>query len=147
MILPCTFEELRPFWSKYLWPNRLSQIEPVSCIDINTGIVSEILALPPPLFFKYEVNLEIIAVVSAQYTSAIDLRSRGLWVRDDFRRTGLGHSLVNYVFGIAAKNKLKRVWTLGRQSNAEFYHKCGFSILSSTNKYEFGPHYIMVKKF
>ena len=33
-----TFEEIVPIWSKYLWPERTSVIEKVSCIDQSGGI-------------------------------------------------------------------------------------------------------------
>lgn len=139
MLKKIEFETILPIWRDHLWPGRKSQIEPVSAIN-SEGLINLTIQGYKPHFFGIYENHELIGVNSCHRTSLKEMRSRGLWVHPQHRHRGVGSRLLLQVFAQAKEDKASRIWTMARQSSAEFYLRLGFSAYKETSQYEFGPH-------
>ncbi len=140
-----TFAEILPLWARQLWPDRISKIEPTSAID-SSGAISLSLLNEKSYFWKIEVGHKIIGVIGAQDTHLNEFRSRGLWVDSEYRKFGIGTLLLNTVVDKAQKMNKSTIWSMPRASSIGFYQKLGFQIKSEIQGYEYGPHFIAVKK-
>lgn len=74
------------------------------------------------------------------------MRLRGLFVNSSFRNMGISKSLINQVITHARNEKCSEVWAMCRLSNNKLFEKHDFTIKLQTDRYEYGPHCIMVKK-
>jgi ribosomal protein S18 acetylase RimI-like enzyme len=126
VIEQCEFNDILPYWTNELWPDRKSVIEPFSCIDINGEIDIEIMKIAKPVFFKFMQDQETIGVVSAQNTDLNAIRLRGVWVNPAHRNQGVGLKLARAVTDYAVQKNVQSVWTMARVINLNFYEKCGF---------------------
>lgn len=139
MIKIINFDTILPVWRDQLWPDRKSEIEPVSAVAVNGQIDIEILKFTPH-FFGYYNKGRLIGVNSCHRTGADELRSRGIWVHSDFRGRGIGAQLLQIVIDHANENNISFVWSMARKSAAHFYERIGFKKYGETSLYEFGPH-------
>lgn len=133
------FENIFPIWENELWLNRVSKIEPVSCMLLNGGYAT--IDWEPTFWGIYE-DTKLIAVNSGHRTSLTDYRSRGLWVHQHYRRKGLTKSLFRELFLQAKKEKTIKVWSCPRKSALKAYEASGFVKTSDwfDEKMEFGPN-------
>ncbi len=139
----CEFSQILDVWKIHLWPDRKNEIEPVSLIDedgkINTNIRDA------PVFFWRIVNIEtgqIIGCISGCQTSPTSMRSRGLWIQPHYRNMGLAKSLMSAIFEKALSLKCLKVWTMPRVISWPFYQKIGFISRQRIDNFEYGPHYL-----
>ena len=144
IIKEITFLEILPIWKHELWPKRQSIIEPVSAINIDSEIDTQILTYSS-LFLAVVIENKIVSVSSGHPTSNIDYRLRGMWTAESFQRMGFAAQLVLNLIEDAKIKGYKTVWVLSRLINEKFYEKIGFIKKKSVDKYEYGPHYIMIK--
>lgn len=148
LIKEISFSEISEVWSLYLWPDRKSPIEPVSAITLQGSYDMSLMSSIPFFWgaFADPGSNNLIGVVSGFQTDETHFRSRGIWVHSEYRNQGLGSLLLGQVFKRAEDLKCDHVWTMPRVSAWPFYKKNGFRISSETNEFEFGPHYLAVKK-
>ena len=139
-----SFKQILPVWSGKLWPERKSDIEPVSAIDQNGFIDMTILKFEP-IFWGAYFKHELVGVISTHPTETDMYRLRGVFVEEKYRSHRVGKKLVDTVAKYAEAKKAIALWTLARKANKNFYEHCGFSIGKEINTYEFGPHYLMKK--
>lgn len=141
-----SFEEILPSW-KCLWPNRTSAIEPVSAIDLTGGYDMTLMAAQPYFWGVFsEQDAAPIGVVSGFQTSPQYFRSRGIWVQKEHQNKGLGAILLQAVENKALSLNCSYLWTMPRVTSWSFYRNNNFEILRKVDNFEFGPHYIAVKK-
>jgi N-acetylglutamate synthase-like GNAT family acetyltransferase len=145
-IKPISFEEILPIWSAQLWPCRKSIIEPLSAIDIDSNIDVDIFKFKSSAhYFGAFDNSDLIAVISGHLTKENECRLRGLFVNEKYRGKGISKRLIQTELNHAKQLKCHRIWALIRTKNLELFRKFGFEERSLTDKYEFGPHYIIDK--
>lgn len=138
-----SFQEIKIFWSKNLWPGRESAIEPVSCIN-SVGEIDINLQNFSPTFFGLFVDTQIAGAISTCQTSANEFRVRGICIISEYRGQGFSAQLMKAALeNILKTNKNPIAWTLAREVNLEFYNKFGFFETKRISKYEFGPHIIL----
>lgn len=138
-----SFQTICDVWKSHLWPDRKSDIEPISWIDHN-GEINMTMKIGAPTFWTMtDEKNKVIGVISGFRTSDIYYRSRGLWVDEQFRGHGLARILIQKVYEQALIEDCQSVWTMARHTAVNFYDKVGFKTYKSTDAYEFGPHYLM----
>lgn len=135
------FAEVLPIWKNDLWPDRKSPIEATSALDLDGSINMNLMNSKPTFLVSKDQNNKIIGVISGFRTSDIYFRSRGLWVSDSYRRSGIAKELMNELKKIAKSEGSQKMWTMPRQTAWPFYQSVGFKKLRETNEHEFGPHY------
>lgn len=141
-----SFEEIEQIWSKYLWPDRISKIEPISLIDRDGNIDKQILEIAKPKFLKLHSGNEVFGVTSFLMTEPHVWRLRGTWVDESLRRRNLGSQLLQESMSLIKEVDLKpSVWTMARKNSDSFYLKNGFVKKKLITNYEFGPHFIMTR--
>lgn len=138
-----TFEKILPVWRDKLWPGRESAIEPVSAIDEDGSINMEIMN-SNPVFIACTENENIIGVVSG-FKTGEKFRSRGLWVSENVRNSGVGQGLMLELEKVARSQRCSAIWTMARNDAFPFYEKAGFIKKKVITQYEFGPHVICEK--
>lgn len=79
-----------------------------------------------PSFFVFEINEEIVAINSCHKSSDDAMRSRGLWVKPEYRRQGITRKLFNAIFDEALSQRCKYVWSLPRKTALVAYEASGF---------------------
>lgn len=79
-----------------------------------------------PSFFVFEINEEIVAINSCHKSSDDAMRSRGLWVKPEYRRQGITRKLFNAIFDEALSQRCKYVWSLPRKTALAAYEASGF---------------------
>ena len=141
-----SFEQIEFFWSQHLWPERVSQIEPISLIN-SDGDIDISLRKYQPSFYGLFLNKNLIGVASTCQTNTIEFRLRGISLNKEFRGLGLSNSLIKKSFQhILELVDEPVVWTLSRESNFSFYQKYGFVEQKKVQGFEYGPH-IILKNF
>lgn len=83
-----------------------------------------------------------------QFSSQRQFRLRGMAVLTPFQQRGIGKTLLKACLEEAAKRECQVFWCNARVVAAEFYLKCGFSILNDA-PFEIegiGPHHVMFKQ-
>ena len=141
-IQACEFVDIFNIWRDQLWPKRQSLIEPISWLSID-GTYCEQFALERPSFWMARSpQNEVVGVLGGHPTPPGLYRTRGLWIREDFRRRGLGRRLMQELFNEALRMGYRQVWTMPRISSWPFYESCGFHVLRRADEFEFGPHFI-----
>ena len=79
-----------------------------------------------PSFFVFEINEEIVAVNSCHKSGDDEMRSRGLWVKPEYRRQGITRKLFDAIFDEALSQQCKYVWSLPRKTALTAYQASGF---------------------
>lgn len=138
------FEEIKEIWSCFLWPERTSQIEEISYINHFGKIDNSIENWARPNFYAIKIENDIVCVTSVFQTAKNVWRLRGTWVKEDFRRFGVGKKIIELAIRkIEAKNFL--LWTMARNTSSGFYFKNDFRPFLEVSGYEYGPHIIVTK--
>lgn len=145
-----TFEEIIPYWNN-LWPKRVSVIEPVSCINIDSEIDVSIKKFKPKFYAARSTlrsngptplktgeagnggsnsHKNIMGVISSHKTSDDLIRLRGLYVEEAFRGQGVSRHLISRVLQEARRDVqragITSVWALVRTHNAALFEKFSF---------------------
>jgi GNAT superfamily N-acetyltransferase len=102
-----------------------------------------------PTFFGIEDNGSIVCVNSVFVTDTgifTYYRSRGLWVKPEYRKRGLAKSILIQCLEYARNNGGNWVWTVPRQSALKSYKNAGFVKKSDWfDDGQFGPNCIASK--
>lgn len=138
------FATIHKIWSEYLWPGRESKIEPLSAISDDLSIDINIFRFKA-YYLICKLKGNIIGVLSGHPTSESNYRLRGLFVAEEFRNQGVGTLLMQKQIEYAKSLNMKCVWLLGRIYREPLYTSLGFEVVCQTEKFEFGPHYLMKK--
>jgi len=137
MIIMITFEEIYPIWRDYLWPNRISPIEPVSSmLHIRKNDVKNFEYTPD--FFAYYLNDKIIGVNSGHMCCDNSYRSRGLYVFPEYRKQGIGKALLLAAIDKGFSNKADFVWSYPKKDSWKTYCSVGFELTSDWEESETG---------
>jgi predicted GNAT family acetyltransferase len=146
IIKEISFSEISDFWSEYLWAGRQSVIEPVSSIDSN-GDINTDLRKYNPRFWGIIENNSIVSAISSCQTEVDEYRLRGICVHPNFRSRGYSTLLIHKSpTEILISNNNSSLWTLSREHNLQFYKKFGFEEFKRVTNFEFGPHVILKKQ-
>lgn len=135
MIKEITWNEILDIWSKHLWPNRVSPIQPNSAMCYLEGH-DMFNKQTTPIFFAYKTDGKIVGVNSGHATNNNTYRSRGLWVHPDFRNQGIGKELLLATINRAVNEKAEMIWSLPRQTSWNTYKSAGFELSSDWIKTE-----------
>lgn len=137
------FETVLPIWEEELWPDRASEIKPMSSMMYKGGFDMDIYNLYKPTFFAVYNNAgQIIGVNSGHRTEQRLYRSRGIWVNPLYRKKGVAGVLFCELFGQAMKEQCEAVWSIPRKSALSSYELYGFKKTSEffDEGMEFGPN-------
>jgi len=140
------FDTIKDIWKNELWENRQSEIKATSSMVFNGGYDMSI-HNNVPTFLCVENENQIVAVNSGHMTINNFYRSRGLWVKQEFRKKGITYLLFDVLMKQALKEGAKFIWSLPRSSSLSVYLKNGFVCESNpVYNFEFGPHFYVSKK-
>jgi GNAT superfamily N-acetyltransferase len=136
------FQEVLPIWQDHLWPGRKSPIRAVSPIDHSLRFQSEINSAKPTFWKICGKHDEITGVISGYKTATGHYRSRGLFVKREFRGMGFSNQLLSAVIEQGKTEGCNFVWSLPRQSAWHAYERFGFVRTSDwlQEGMEFGPN-------
>ena len=141
------FETIKDIWLQELWINRKSEIKPVSSIKLGGGYDMNIYNYHPT-FWSVVNEHKIIGVNSGFQTNDCSYRSRGIWVDQNFRRTGVATMLMEAVENQAKKENCSVLWSIPRKSALSFYENFGFTKMGEffDEGMEFGPNCYATKR-
>lgn len=129
--------DLLHVWENYLWPNRTSPIELTSAIkygkfpyEYDTTYMDM-----PCMSLGIFVNGEI-AGVNSYHRTGNSVRSRGLYVFEEFRGNNLGARLLAETINQARLSGFEYVWSMPRMSAYRAYSRAGFNQTSDWFKTE-----------
>ena len=93
-------------------------------------------------FWKVEIDGDIAGVNSGFVTEPSSFRSRGLYVRPEYRGQGVAKTLLQMAITQASALACDHVWSMPRQSAIHAYESVGFSKCSDffDKNVEFGPN-------
>lgn len=144
VIKQITFDQILPIWRSDLWPERRSVIESVSAIDIESNIDMEIFNyIEKAHYFAAFDGDKITGVISGHLTKANQCRLRGLFVRPEYRGQAISKDLIQAELNHAVSLGCTQIWALIRTKNIGLFAKFNFKQYMLTEKYEYGPHYIV----
>jgi GNAT superfamily N-acetyltransferase len=131
MIIELDWAEILNIWHNYLWPNRVSAIEPVSAMCfLNGHNMANMVSIPT--FYGYIVNDKIVGVNSGHACpDQNNYRSRGLWVDPDYRGRGIGQQLLTATINQGLQEGYDQIWSYPRQTSWPTYLAVGFVLASA----------------
>lgn len=149
-----TFEEILPYWRDQLWVGRTSPIETHSVMlpprseDSPMDFDMSVFDLPV-WFHAVKHEGKIIGVNSCHWTDTDwTVRSRGLWVQEEYRRTGIARLLLEKTISISKESNRRHlfVWSIPRISALPAYQAVGFRQFGSpfNEGMEFGPNVVVM---
>ncbi len=147
-----TFEEICHIWQKELWPSRVSPIETHSAMtwpfDGNQLEYDMDIFEYKPSFFGIFDKDNLIGVNSGHRTRDKLYRSRGIWVKPNFRKVGVAQSLFEITEAKALEEGCTLMWSIPRKSALSAYTKFGFETVGDffDEGMEFGPNIYVVKE-
>ena len=141
-----SFDVIKEIWKNDLWADRQSEIKGTSSMVFNGGYDMSI-HNNKPTFLCVENESQIVAVNSGHMTVNNYYRSRGLWVKPEYRNKGMTYLLFDVLMKQAVKEGAKFMWSLPRSSSLLAYIKNGFVCKSQPiYDFEFGPHFYVSKR-
>ena len=130
MIKKIPFEYIYPIWKEKLWPDRSSDIEPMSAMTwpfegdpqpINMSIFEY-----EPVFWGVFLDNKIVGVNSGHHTTDRQYRSRGIWVDPEYRMHGISQQLFMMTEHQAILEGCEMIWSIPRKTALKAYTKFGF---------------------
>lgn len=137
-----SFEEILPVWKNFLWPERVSVIENVSCVD-QLGNIDVIIRQYKSEFFGCFESTELIGVVSCHPINQEVMRIRGIYVFEAYRNKKIGRDLIKQVEKTVFEQNYKKIFGLVREKNENYFKGVGFVSYGRTGVFEYGPHVLM----
>ena len=137
-----SFNVILTYWKNKLWPNRKSDIKPMSSMLYLGGFDMLIYKKYLPTFFIATINNKIVGVNSGHRTSKFSYRSRGIWIDPNYRNRGISQKLFSAIKDTALKENCKNIWSIPRKTALPVYEKFGFDRTSDffDEGMEFGPN-------
>ena len=141
------FEIILPIWKDFLWPNRKTEIKPLSSMKYLGGYDMSIYDYIPTFFAVFD-NDKIIGVNSGFRTDINFYRSRGIFVFDNYRKLGISQKLFEVTESQAKEEGCSFLWSIPRKQAIASYLKFGFEKTSDwfDENMEFGPNCYVCKK-
>ena len=152
MIKKLTLNEIREFWFDQLWSERYNRKEeipeincdgPTECFFRVMEYTNNYESIIFPEYIGFDLENEIVGVLSGYKTNKSYYRIRGLCVKHDKRRLKIATKMVKYFEDKASD--CKYIWSLPRFSAIPFYESCGFETLSYWEDTIYGKTYYMRK--
>lgn len=150
VVFEAGFNDIYEIWASKLWPNRTTQILPLSSMKRGGGYDMSIYLSNPKFLAVLDTSFKnerkIVAVNSFFRTDHDEYRSRGLWVDPDYRGQKIGTLIMSETIDRVSRSRPlseeKILWTIPRQSAMPFYKSCGFVRTSGwfDEGVEFGPN-------
>ena len=147
-----SFETICHVWQKHLWQNRVSPIETHSAMtwpfDGNPIEYDMDIFNYEPNFFAIFQRQEIVGVNSGHRTKDNIYRSRGIWVRPEYRKKGISKMLFDETEKQARNEGCNMIWSIPRKSALPAYTKFGFETVGDffDEGMEFGPNIYVTKE-
>lgn len=145
MIVKTNFETINMIWTKHLWPNRTSKIEPHSAMLLDGSFDIKNFDFNPTFLILYENNM-IVGCNSGHMCNDGSYRSRGLYVFPEYRKKGYGKELLLRTINIGIEEKANLVWSYPRFESWNTYQSAGFSLASEWNNSETGVNAYCILK-
>ena len=151
-VVESTFEEVYPVWSEELWPERVSKIEPMSSLywkaprDIIKD--SSIFEKYIPTFFAIKEDNQIVGVNSGFRTDERIYRSRGVWVKEEYRSKGYGQVLLMQAIIQGKSEGCHWIWSMPRKEALPTYQGVGYKKRGKwlDKTVEFGPNCLATRQ-
>lgn len=137
MIVQIDFSTIYEYWSKHLWTDRHSKIEPTSAMNYLKGYDLKNLDFTPT-FFAFMIDGEIAGVNSGHRCYDGGYRSRGLFVLPIYRGKGIAVELLTQTINQGIKESSSYVWSYPKFSSWSTYQKAGFTLTSNFEQSELG---------
>jgi GNAT superfamily N-acetyltransferase len=135
------FLDILPIWSNYLWLDRASAINPMSSMLYQGGYDMSIYKKYSPIFFGVFLNNKLIGVNSCHCTDESVMRSRGLYVYSQFRKLGIGETLLLHTINHSMNENCSLIWSLARKEALSVYIRAGYKVTSEEIKTETGTNF------
>ena len=151
-VFESTFDEVLPVWKNELWPGRISKIESMSSLYWKqpSHIIKDnsIFDNYTPTFFVLKEDNQIVGVNSGFRTSERIYRSRGVWVKEEYRNRGYGQILLMQAIIQGKKEDCHWIWSMPRKLSLETYTKVGFKKRGKWIEHgvEFGPNCLVTRQ-
>lgn len=148
LVKPITFDVIKNIWYHFLWPNRLD-IHETNSMQYLGGYDRDISKKYKPYFFGLFYNDNLIGVNSCHRTSDKYMRSRGIFIHQEYREKKLSSLLFTEVERTAIYENCSYIWSLPRISALPAYVSFGFkptSEIISDNTVRYGPNVYVLKK-
>lgn len=137
MIVQIDFSTILQYWSRYLWPERHSRIEPTSAMNYLKGYDLKNLDFEPT-FLAFLVDDKIAGVNSGHRCFDGGYRSRGLYVMPEHRGRGIAVQLLLETVNQGIKERCSYVWSYPKLNSWSTYQKAGFILSSNFEQSELG---------
>jgi len=145
IIKQINWEQIFSIWHDELWVGRKTEIKPTNGLKLLGGFDKNI-EDNISTFFGLFNNDELIGVNSGHTTIDNKYRSRGLFVKSEWRLLGASQLLLQAVEDQAKKESKNLLWSMPRKSSLAAYKKFGFILVSDVvDSMEFGPNYYVIK--
>lgn len=137
MIKKIKWDVISSIWAVYLWPDRTTPIEPASAMlhkgnhDLKNFLFS-------PTYFAYIINQSIVGVNSGHKCCDGSYRSRGLYVFPEYRKQGIGTSLLLHTIKQGEIEGATYTWSYPRKESWGSYKNAGFILTSDWHESENG---------
>jgi len=151
-VFESTFEEVYPNWKNELWPGRISKIESMSSLSWKqpNEIIKDktIFEKYAPSFFAIKIDGEIVGVNSGFRTKEKVYRSRGLWVKEEYRGKDYGKTLLMQAIIQGKSESCHWIWSMPRKSALKTYESIGFKKRGMwiNDGVEFGPNCLVTRQ-
>lgn len=136
-ITEITYDVILPIWEKYLWPQRTSKIEPTSAMCYLGGYDTKNMSDQVFYLGAYVDNV-LVGVNSGHMCYDGSFRSRGLYVHSDYRKQGIGQTLLVETIKMGDECNADFIWSYPRKQSWETYFRAGFELASDWEKSETG---------
>ena len=125
-----TYSQILPIWKYFLWPGRQDIEYSSAMLYLNKDNYSLENFKLPVFYFGIFNESNIIGVNSGHVCIDNSFRSRGLWVNPNYRRQGLGVTLLNATLDKGKELNCAFCWSLPRKTSWPAYEKSGFILTS-----------------
>ena len=137
MIITVDFEFIKDFWKTNLWPDRKSDIEGHSAMLLSGEYELKNFNYPAT-YFIYIKDDKIAGCNSGHKCCDGTYRSRGLFVFPEYRKQGIGTSLLVATIKQGEKEDSTLVWSYPRFESWGTYKSAGFELISDWRTDETG---------
>ena len=142
-----SWEEISQVWETQLWPHRTTAIKPMSSMRFMGGFDMTIYDRVSPWFCGLFSNDRLVGVNSCHQSDTHEMRLRGIWIDDQWRKRGLSDHLFAFVDEIAINLNCDYIWSFPRLSTWPVHEKAGYAMVSDPiENGEFGPNVYAVRR-
>lgn len=151
MIKEMSFEEMKPFWEKYVYPQRVKEGKRVKPAHIGVSDefyfkvyrkldVEKIIKTIKVNFLGFYINRKLIGGVSCYKTSQDYYRTRGGWTEPEYRRRGVMSELLLHTEKYASRENCKYVWSPCTPEMLQVVLGIGWEILWDSPSKKYGVY-------